>query len=274
MVLRKYYYLDEDFINSAYSDIFGHVYQEEEVIKIDENKSSGKLGFNKGIEAEIGGNKGSADTIKFNAEKTGSAKLQEILKYLSSETGEVLPYYEQLDDNIFAMLRRDELFEGVFSLSFTKIEQYAQLADVTITLDKLSGSNKIDTETSDIMDKLKAIANKEREKGLVCILHFVNDKKFPCYCRIDESFLKFARKSLLGEVTMICKVSRKIQQGTTVDLTDLTELTKLKVPNKNKQKGRQQQLQQIKSGKAASVKEFQDEIKGPALEVVPIAIYK
>ena len=68
MVLRKYYYLDEDFINSAYSDIFGHVYQEEQITKIDESKASGKVGFNKGLEAEIGGNKGSVDTVKFNAE--------------------------------------------------------------------------------------------------------------------------------------------------------------------------------------------------------------
>ena len=94
MVLRKYYYLDEDFINSAYSDIFGHVYQEEQVTKTDESKASGKVGFNKGLEAEIGGNKGSVDTVKFNAEKTVSAKLQEILNYLLRETGEELPYQQ------------------------------------------------------------------------------------------------------------------------------------------------------------------------------------
>ncbi len=274
MVLRKYYYLDEDFINSAYSDIFGHVYQEEEVIKTDENKSSGKLGFNKGIEAEIGGNKGSADTIKFNAEKTVSAKLQEILKYLSSETGEDLPYYEQLDDNIFAMLHRDELFEGVFNLSFTKLEQYAQLADITTTFNDLIGTNNFDAETGKAIDAVKMIADKEREKGLTCILHFVNDKKYPCYCKIDESFIKNTKKLLQDEFTIICKVSRIIQHGTTINLTDLTELSKLKLPNTNSRKGRQQQVQQLKSGKKLSVKEFQDEIKGPALEVVPIAIYK
>ena len=274
MILRKYYYLYEDFINTAYQDIFGYVHQEEEIIQTDEHKASGKIGIKKGVEAEIGGNKGSVDTVKFSADKTVSAKLQDVLKYLADESGEDLPYYEQLDDNTFGMLRRDQLFEGVFSLSFTKIEQYAQLVDVTTTLDKLVGTNQIDVTTAEMMDKLKSIANNEREKGLACILRFVNDKKFPCYCRIDESFLKFARKSLLGEVTMICKVSRKIQQGTTVDLTDLTELTKMKAPNTDTQKGRRQKIQEIKSGKKVSVKEFQDEIKGPALEVVPIAIYK
>lgn len=274
MVLRKYYYLDEDFINSAYSDIFGYVHQEEEITKTDETKASGKIGVKKVVEAELGGNKGSVDTVKFSADKTVSAKLQDVLKYLQDESGEDLPYFEQLDDSTFGMLRRDELFEGVFNLSFTKIEQYAQLADMTATLDKLAGTNNIDAATAEMIDKLKSIANNEREKGLTCILRFVNDKKFPCYCRIDESFLKFARKSLLGEVTMICKVSRKIQQGTTVDLTDLTELTKLKVPDTKTRQGRQQQVQQIKSGKKVSMKDYQDEIKGPALEIVPIAIYK
>ena len=274
MVLRKYYYLDEDFINSAYSDIFGHIYQEEQITKIDESKASGKVGFNKGLEAEIGGNKGSVDTVKFNAEKTVSAKLQEILNYLRRETGEELPYYEQLDADIFGLLRRDDLFEGVFNLSFTKLEQYAQLADITTAFSDFIGTNNFDEETVKAIDAVKMIADKEREKGLTCILHFVNDKKYPCYCKIDESFIKNTQKLIQDEFTVICKVSRIIQHGTTINLTDLTELSKLKLPNTNNRKGRQQQLHQIKSGKAASVKEFQDEIKGPALEVVPIAIYK
>lgn len=274
MVLRKYYYLDEDFINSAYSDVFGHVYQEEEVTKTDESKASGKIGVKKVVEVELGGNKGSVDTVKFNADKTVSAKLQDILRCLKDESGEDLPYYEQIDDSTFKSMRRDDLFEGVFNLSFTKLEQYAQLADMTTIFDELIGTNKIDDETEKAISEIQSVAKKEREKGLTCILHFVNDKKYPCYCRIDESFLRFARKSLQGEVTIICKISRIIQPGTTVDLTELTELTKLKVPNTNTRKGRQQQVQQIKSGNKASVKEFQDEIKGPALEIVPIAIYK
>ena len=274
MVLRKYYYLDEDFINAAYSDIFGYVHQEEEITKTDENKSSGRIGVKKIVEAELGGNKGSVDTVRFSANKTASAKLQDILKYLKSESGEDLSYYEQLDDDTFKSIRRDDIFEGVFDLCFTKLEQYALLADMATTFDEIIGSNSLDSEADKAITEIKSVAEKEREKGLTCILHFVNDKKYPCYCKIDESFLRCSRKLLQGEVTIICKVSRIIQQGITVDLTEFTELSKLKIPNANSRKGRQQQIQQIKSGKNASVKELQDEIKGPALEIVPVAIYK
>lgn len=274
LVLRKYYYLDEDFINSAYSDVFGYVHQEEEITKIDESKASGKVGVKKIVEAEAGGQKTSVDTIKFSANKTVSAKLQDILNFLKSESGEDLPYYEQIDESIFQSIQRDELFEGVFKLDFTKIEKYALLAGVATSLEEIIGTNTLDDKADKALLDIQSLAEKEREQGLTCILHFINDKKYPCYCRIDESFLKIARKSLQGEVTVICKVTRKIQPGATIDLTDLTELTKIKLSNTKTRKGRQQQVQQIKNGKKTSLKEFQDEIKGPALEIVPIAIYK
>lgn len=277
MVLRKYYYLDESFINDAYSSIFGYDHEEREITSITEKQGNANASFDKGVKVGVGGSKNSADTVKINASKTPSAKLQEILDYLKDENGEEIPYYDQLNDDTFTGLNRDDLIEGVFSLSLTKLETYAQIANTANLLsDVFSIESLSDEKTAEIVSTINKLADAERSKGIACILRFVNDKnKYPCYCRLDQSFLRVNQALLQTEVTIIGKISRIIPKGQVVNLTDITELTKIKIPNANTRQGKQQRVQQIKSGQnPASMKILQDEIKGPAIEIVPIAIYK
>lgn len=274
MFLRKYYYLDEDFINDSYATIFGYDFAEQTVTQISENSKGAKIGVEKVFTAHIAGDSKSNDAVKFSAHKTPSAKLQAILDYISNEKGESIPYYEQLDESTFSLINREDLFEGVFDLNFTKIEQYSQLANVASSFNDILGLNLVKDEDKDAIIEIQSLAEKERNNGLTVIMHFINDKKYPCYCRLDEKFLKVDRSSINGELTVICKVSRIIPKGKTINLTDLTELTKLKLPNTNTRQGRTQQVKNIKSGQKNSFKDFTDEIKGPAIEIIPIAIYK
>lgn len=274
MVLRKYYYLDEGFINDSYSTIFGYDLTEQTITQTNENSKGGKIGLEKVVVAQVAGDNKSNDTIKFSANKTPSAKLQAILDYISDENGESIPYYEQLDESTFSLINREDLFEGVFDLKFTKIEQYSQLANLASNFNSIFGLNLVKDEDKDAIVGIQSLAEKERNNGLTVIMHFINDKKYPCYCRLDEKYLKVDRSSISGELTVVCKVSRVIPKGKTVNLTDLTELTKLKLPNTNTRQGRTQQVKNIKSGQKNSTKDFTDEIKGPALEIIPIAIYK
>lgn len=274
MFLRKYYYLDEDFINDSYSTIFGYDLTEQTITQINENLKGGKIGLDKVVVAQVAGDNKTNDTIKFSANKTPSAKLQAILDYINNENGESIPYYEQLDESTFSLINREDLFEGVFDLKFTKIEQYSQLANVASNFNNIFGLNLVNDKDKDAIIGIQSLAEKERSNGLTVIMHFINDKKYPCYCRLDEKFLRVDRSSISGELTVVCKVSRVIPKGKIVNLTDLTELTKLKLPNTNTRQGRTQQVKNIKSGQKNSTKEFTDEIKGPALEIIPIAIYK
>lgn len=91
---------------------------------------------------------------------------------------------------------------------------------------------------------------------------------------LNEDYLRTDISKIGSEVTVICKVSWIIPKGKSVSLTNLTELTKIKIPNTNTRSGRTRKVQQIKSGNTNSVKDFQDEIKGPTIEIDPIAIYK
>lgn len=275
-MIRKYLYLDEDFINDAYATIFGYDHETQEITTNIESHTGGKIGIDKGITAEGSKEKQSTSTTSISAAKTTAAKLQNILHYIKDERGEDIPYYEQLNKEAFDSLNRDDVFEGVFELKFTKIEQYAIMSTKASEFVKVTRLSAFDGDTQEAMKEIVAVAEQERLKGLVCLLRFsCNGKEYPCYCRLNEKFLKTEHVLLQDEVTIVCKVSKIIPQGRTINLTDITELLKFKVPNTNTRKGRTQKVQNIKSGsKNNSIKYFQDEIKGPALEVVPLAIYK
>lgn len=275
MIFKKYYYLDEDFINDAYSEICGYDYEAQEIVTTNEKENNGGIGLESKIKFNAGQNKTSSDTVKFNANKTTSAKLRAILDYIKDDTGEDIPYYEQIDAEIFSSLHKDDIFEGVFNLSFTKIEQYSNLINYTTALTGMFNVDIAnDEKTKEGIAAIGELAKKEREKGITCILKFIGNNKFPCYCKLDQSFIKVLQSTLEGEVTVLGKISRIVAKDKVVNLTDLTEISKFKLPNTNTRKGRAQQVQQIKNGNGASVKDWQDEIKGPALELVPIAIYK
>lgn len=274
-ILRKYLYIDEDFVNDAYSTIVGYDHDEQEIISSSENKGEGRIGFDRVVSAGIGGSKSSEKTVKINASKSIPAKLQAVIDYLKAENDEDLPYYEQIDDETFATIHRDFIFEGVFNLNFTKIEQYAQFINMTVLIDEIINSGNLkDPKILEGISALQDLAEQERENGITCVLKFVNDKKYPCYCKIDQSFIRTNYALLQGEVTVLCKVSRIIPKGSTVNLTNITELSKFNLPNLNTRQGKAQLVQNIKSGKQATIKDFQDEIRGPAFEIVPIAIYK
>lgn len=271
MVFRKYYYIDEDFVNDAYASIHGFDFDNQEVTEISRDGKGGNFGFNKVVNVSANLEKGSDETVKYNANITPSSKLQSVLNYIKSEEGDI-PYYESIDNDIFSSLTRDTFFEGVFNLKFSKIETFAHLFDIFENFDAILDLGVVNEHKE--IKQIQDVAKVEREKGLVCILNFLYDNKFPCYMYLNEKFLRTEPSQLQNEVTVICKVARLIPKGKTINLTNLTELTKLKVPDLNTQKGRTQQIQNIKSGNKSSVKQFQDEIKGPAIEIVPIAIYK
>jgi len=71
----------------------------------------------------------------------------------------------------------------------------------------------------------------------------------------------------------LCKVTRRIKKGEKIELTNIAELMKLKFSETKA--GKTAKIQAIKSGSYSdSIDQFVDQIKGPAFEVIPIAIYK
>lgn len=259
--------MDEEFINDAFATLQGFDFNEQEIVNESAISKGGAGGFDVSIVKGDGSiRKEDKGTTSFKAQKTIPAKLQYIIDCL--QQSEELPYYEQIDENIWGTFTRDTMLEIVVDFSFTKIEQHSQLADSFKSFNELFDSGISKTDNDEAVNKMIELGSTERKNGLPCILRFVSSPSFPCFAYLNEDFIKGNRNMLSGQVTVLCKVSRKINKGESVELTNIIK-TMGSFAKTREQK--HQHIQNIKSGKA---KDFNDTIKGPATEVIPMAIYR
>lgn len=263
-MLRKYLYIDEKFINDAFATITGYDYDEKNIeyentqsISESEDETESKSITSK-----------SATTI--SASLPISSKLQRVIDFLCNENGGELPFLESVSATESSKLCREYFFEGQFDIGFTKVETWGNLASGVQRLDSLFETHK--TDNVEAITKLQQLAKQERERGLPSIFSFVNNSALKCYAYLDESYIRVNKIYLQTEATVLCKVVRVIKQGQSVCLTDLSEYMKMAFPNTKE--GKKKKIAAIKSGQMNKIKAFEDRIEGPAIEVLPIAIYK
>lgn len=264
MILRKYLYIDVDFVNDIYASIVGYDYEDQKIEQASNKNSSGRaaLGLPRlglGVDGQIGSTV--SGTSEFSAKNTPAAKLQYILDYL--KTTDNIPYYSNMSMEIWQLLNRDSIFEGAFSLEFTKIEEYAQMAQYGKALSSIL--NNQSDKNNEVLDQIEKFGETEAVHGTPILLSFIDGGSIRCFSYLDEKYLRVNKSQLHGEAVVLCKVSRIINPKEKVELTTL--------------KGLQQALklnhdQKRKLGNTNSLNSYLDTIKGPAIEVLPIAIYK
>lgn len=262
MVLRQYLYIDEDFVNDAFAMINGFDYSQKTVMQEDSAVITDSS--DPSIQRESNEKTGS----QFNASMPVTSRLQTVIDYLNRD--EEIPFFDEMEKDNLSSIKRESFFEGCFKFSFTKIETYGQLAKSVQQLDNLLGTHQVDGVEAIV--QMQELAKQEREKGIPCVLTFANEKEPVAYAFLNEKYFRVDRRLVSAEVTILCKVVRKIKKGDSICLTDLSELMNLKYPNTPQ--GKKAKVEDIKNGKLAKIKEFEDRIKGPAIEIIPIAIYR
>ena len=264
MKLRKYLYLDEKFINDAFAAINGFDYDQKS-IEQEETYMLSELDSDADRKEKLSK---AATTIAANI--SISSKLQSVIDYVAKDNNGELPFYESADMGDSKLFRRELIFEGQFNISFTKIETWGNIASGIEKLDLLFNAHK--TDDVEAVKQLQELAKHEREKGLPCILSFVNYPTARCFAYLDESSIKVNKANLKTEATVLCKIVRIIKKGESVCLTDLSEYFDMVFPDTKE--GKRKKVEAIKNGKMKKIKEFEDRIDGPTFEVIPIAIYK
>ena len=83
---------------------------------------------------------------------------------------------------------------------------------------------------------------------------------------LDESFFRCTQDSFIGQAYLLCKIIRKVPKGQSLKLDEIFDDIK-KLPLNRAQ--RRNMLKNIDNPA-----ELRDIIKGPALVVLPIAVYQ
>lgn len=102
-------------------------------------------------------------------------------------------------------------------------------------------------------------------KEISCVFEF-EDGNHPLVAYLDESYFKCEQDNFVGQAYLLCKIIRKVPKGQSIKLDEIFDDVK-KLPL-----NRAQRRSMPKNMDNPAV--LRDVIKGPALVVLPIAVYQ
>jgi len=270
--LRNYLYLDKQMVDDSLAAIDGALY-DETIVQTQEKGQNLAAGLHAGlpsvVEGDLGaGRSSSAKTeITKQTQLTDAAKFQRVYERLEKEDG--FQYYDGIDSAIWGNFDRGDLLELDVSISPTRIGALAEFAESAKGLadlaEALTGQSPLDDKTQAIIEGIKLLGRMESEKGIPIRMKPLSDGEYTFVAYLDPKNLRVARDRLVGEVTVFCKIQRKLKESEKLELFDpLASVQQLKKITK----GRQKPI------KTKMPPEFRDTIKAPAAVIIPLAIYR
>lgn len=270
MKLRNFLYLNTKVIDDYISAIDGFTYQEESqtIASINENAVSGRIGVPLiGGSGEYAGK--SEEEITRAVYISDASRFDRIYKYLEADNEDGLRYYECLNSDIFNELKRDDFLEVLVTARFSRmkeltdsVKKFSELAKV---IESFSDQGLLDEKTREAIDGFAALGTVKSSKGIACVFEFENGL-FPLIAYLDQDFFQCDQDSFVGQGYLLCKIIRKVSKGQKMRLDELFEDIK-KIPINREQKRKMKR-------NIENPVEIRDEIKGPALVVLPIAVYR
>lgn len=266
MKLRNFLYLNENILDDYLSALEGSL---TEKIITKEKQTIDKKGNLGGSAVGIGAGKTVETETQRERVLTPSAKVQLFMDLLKNE--EEIPFYEFLNEEIWGDLSRDEIVEFMGTVRFSKLKEFStaisQLSNLTTLIESFTDTPIIDNKTQKTIDGIKVLGDYKNGNEVPCVLSFSGQKDYSVIAYLDDTCLKVPQESFIGDVTILCKIQKKINKGSSVDLTDFFKPIKELPLNRS-------QRRTMNKRDLTMPKEITDTIKGPAFVVIPIAIYK
>ena len=270
MKLRNFLYLNTKVIEDYIATIDGYTYSEESqaISTSNANTISGKAGIS--VVSGSGEHTGrKEEEIKRSVRISDASKFDRIYKYLESDEDEGLKYYEGLSDDIYDGLRRDDFLEVLVTARFSKMKELTdsvkKIAELAVAIESFTDQEILDQKTTEAISGFSALSQLKSGKEIACVFEFEN-KQYPLVATLDESYFRCEQDSFVGQAYLLCKVIRKIPKGQNIKLDELFDNIKKLPMNRAQRRNMPKNMD--------NPVELRDVIKGPALVVLPIAVYQ
>ncbi|MDQ3398802.1 MAG: hypothetical protein M3511_13745 [Deinococcota bacterium] len=272
-VLRSFLYLDQQAVND-YLAALGEDVQDESVKATTEK--SGSLSGEGSLSILKGGGKTESKEVRESTKSvvyTDAAKFQRL--YAGLEKDEAFGYYEFMDGEVWDTVRRNTLLELSVDLSLSKLGNFSALSAELTNLSNISeaftGQTLLDSSAQQMVSGIESLAQMEAGEGIPILMNLVDSPEYKFAAYLTPDFLRVEKHRLAGQVTVFCKVQRKLTPGEKFDLFNPLKLME-KLQTKANRK--QRRATGKSEPKTEFPEEFRDTIKAPGAIVTPVAIYK
>ena len=140
-----------------------------------------------------------------------------------------------------------------------------KIAELASTIQPFTEQLLLDKKAEEAVKGFAVLEQLRSGKAISCVFEF-EDKKFPLVAYLDESFFRCNQDNFVGESYLLCKVIRKIPKGKNVKLDEVFEDVKNLPLNREQRRSMPPNID--------NPAEISDVIKGPAVVVLPVAVYQ
>lgn len=267
MKLRNFLYLNTKLLDDYLSSIDGYISDTEIHTDSQTNKKSGQLRAGIPVILAAGdAEKFESEEIKKEVKITEASKFEKLFTYLN---GNGLKYYEVLNESHFNELSRDDFMEVLVSPRFSKLKEFTDLAQKlgkwADVLQPFADQPLVDLKAKQALSGFNALSQIKNGSEVSCVFSF-EDKGYPLVAYLDEQYFKVLQERFVGQVYMLCKIQRKISKGQNVKLDEIFESFKNIPLNRTQRRKMPKNLN--------NPNEIKDIVNGPAVIVIPIAVYQ
>lgn len=270
MKLRNFLYLNTKVIEDYIAAIDGYTYDEESqaIATSSENALTGKGAL--GIASGSGSHTGKqSEEIKRSVHISDAAKFEKVHKYLRSDEEDGLKYFDFLTDTDYSGLYRDDFLEVLVTARFSKMKELTdsvmKIAELAAVFETITNQQILDKKTTESVQGFSALGQIKSGKEITCVFEFA-DGKHPIVAYLDESYFRCSQDNFVGQSYLLCKIVRKIPKGQSIKLDEIFDDFKKLPLNRAQRRNMPKNMD--------NPAELRDVIKGPALVVLPIAVYQ
>lgn len=270
MRLRNFLYLNTKVIEDYIAAIEGYTYDEESqaIVTSKENTLAGKGSI--GVASGNGSHTGKqSEEVKRSVHISDAAKFEKIYKYLQSNEEDGLRYYEFLNTSDYNDLYRDDFLEVLVTARFSKMkvltDSVKKIAELAEIFETITDQQILDKKANETVNGFSALGQMKSGKEIACVFQF-EDGNYPLVAYLDENYFRCEQDSFVGQAYLLCKIIRKIPKGQSIKLDEIFDDIKKMPLNRAQRRNMPKNLD--------NPVELRDVIKGPALVVLPIAVYQ
>lgn len=269
MQLRNFLFLDTSALADYLSTLQGSVLEGSvDQTEIGKKEKGGKLGArisSVGLEANL--SSGSSMETKQKLSVPAAAQFQQLYALLEQE--EAIQELDAFDEDIWGQLRRREILEVQATIRLPDAYTTMRLAENALPLldviDALGQDAFPDAQTKQQFEAMRRIGKLTDEKPVPLIFEAISTPGFGFATHLPKQYLRCELSELQGEATVFGTVQRIIPKGQQQEMFNVLPI--MTIPNTTMIK-RQQMLQELADKGLAEV------IKGPAILLTPLAIYR
>lgn len=210
-----------------------------------------------------------SEEVKRSVRISDAAKFEKIYKYLQSDEDDGLKYYEFLSDSDYNNIYRDDFLEVLVTARFSKMKELTdsvkKIAELAAVFETITDQQILDKKATNAVNGFSALGQMKSGKEIACVFEF-DDGKHPLVAYLDESYFRCGQDNFVGQAYLLCKVIRKISKGQSIKLDEIFDDVKKLPLNRAQRRTMPKNME--------NPTELRDVIKGPALVVLPIAVYQ